>query len=104
MQGPGTDAYARPARWLSATRSVTATDGAQRICSNDLGEVKRRTKVIGRFSCETSCLTLVWAVPDLLFSHASNGATFTDLDRKRLHRIKYPPPEASAPDEEVTAA
>jgi hypothetical protein len=33
---------------------------------------------------ETSCLTLVWAVLDLFFSHASNGATFTDVDRQHL--------------------
>jgi putative transposase len=28
-----------------------------------LGEVKRRTKVMGRFPGEESCLTLVWAKP-----------------------------------------
>jgi hypothetical protein len=32
---------------------------------------------MGRFPGETSCLSLVWAVLDLFFSHASNGATFT---------------------------
>ncbi len=26
---------------------------------------------------------------DLFFSHASNGATFTDVDRQHLYRIKY---------------
>jgi hypothetical protein len=61
-------------------------------------------KVIGRFPGETSCLSLVWAVLDLFFSHASNGATFTDLDRQHLYRIKYPPADESASDEEVTAA
>ena len=44
------------------------------------------------------------AVLDLFFSHASNGATFTDLDRKHLYRIKYQPAEQSPPGEEVTAA
>jgi hypothetical protein len=44
---------------------------------------------MGRFPGETSCLTLVWAVLDLFFSHASDGATFTDVDRQRLYRIKY---------------
>jgi hypothetical protein len=38
-----------------------------------LGEVKRRTKVIGRFPGETSCLTLVWSVLDLYVTHATNG-------------------------------
>jgi hypothetical protein len=46
----------------------------------------------------------VWAVLDLFFSHASNGATFTDLDRQHLYRIKYPPADPAAVDEEVTAA
>jgi putative transposase len=35
------------------------------LLERSLGEVKRRTKVIGRFPGETSCLTLVWAVLDL---------------------------------------
>ena len=34
------------------------------LLERSLGEVKRRTKVIGRFPGETSCLTLVWAVLD----------------------------------------
>ena len=53
------------------------------LLERSLGEVKRRTKVIGRFPGETSCLSLVWAVLDLFFTHASNGATFTDVDRHR---------------------
>ena len=47
---------------------------------------------MGRFPGETSCLSLVWAVLDLFFSHASNGATFTALDRQHLYRIKYGKP------------
>jgi putative transposase len=35
------------------------------LLERSLGEVKRRTKVMGRFPGETSCLTLVWAVLDL---------------------------------------
>jgi putative transposase len=67
------------------------------LLERSLGEVRRRTKVIGRFPGETSCLTLVWAVLDLFFSHASNGATFTDLDRQHLYRIKYQPAESALP-------
>jgi putative transposase len=74
------------------------------LLERSLGEVRRRTKVIGRFPGETICLTLVWAVLDLFFSHASNGATFTDLDRQHLYRIKYQPAEPATVDEEVTAA
>jgi transposase-like protein len=40
-----------------------------------MGEVKRRTKVIGRFPGETSYLTLVWAVLDLYISHATNASS-----------------------------
>ena len=53
-----------------------------------LGEVKRRTKVIGRFPGETSCLTLVWAVLDLYISHATNGIKFTQLERQYLKRLR----------------
>jgi hypothetical protein len=42
-------------------------------------------KVMGRFPGETNCLSLVWAVLDLFFSHASKGATFTDVDRLRIY-------------------
>ena len=74
------------------------------LLERSLGEVRRRTKVIGRFPGEISCLALVWAVLDLFFSHASNGATFTDLDRQHLYRIKYQPAEPATIDEEVPAA
>jgi transposase-like protein len=74
------------------------------LLERSLGEVRRRTKVIGRFPGETSCLSMVWAVLDLFFSHASNGATFTDLDRQHLYRIKYQEAEPPPIDEEATAA
>jgi putative transposase len=73
------------------------------LLERSLGEVKRRTKVIGRFPGETSCLTLVWAVLDLYISHATNGIKFTQLERQALKRVRY---EGSdhALAEEVTAA
>jgi putative transposase len=74
------------------------------LLQRSLGEVRRRTKVMGRFPGETSCLSLVWAVLDLFFSHASNGATFTDVDRQHLYRIKYRQADPDTLDEEVTAA
>src|SRR3954452_21111098 len=58
---------------------------------------------MGRFPGETSCLTLVWAVLDLLISHETNGIRFTALDRQHLNRTRYTPGENDAP-EEVTAA
>ena len=59
------------------------------LLERSLGEVKRRTKVIGRFPGETSCLTLVWAVLDLYISHATNGIRFTQLERQHLKRLSY---------------
>jgi putative transposase len=73
------------------------------LLERSLGEVKRRTKVIGRFPGETSCLTLVWAVLDLYLTHATNGIKFTQLERQRLKRIRYEGHEQAAP-EEVNAA
>jgi putative transposase len=73
------------------------------LLERSLGEVKRRTKVIGRFPGETSCLTLVWAVLDLYISHATNGINFTQLERQRLKRISYGG-DAEAVAEEVNAA
>jgi transposase-like protein len=73
------------------------------LLERSLGEVKRRTKVIGRFPGETSCLTLVWAVLDLYISHAANGIKFTQLERQRLKRIRDEGHEQTI-SEEVTAA
>ena len=52
----------------------------------------------------SSCLSLVFAVLDLFIAHASNGATFTELDRQHLYRIKYRQTDPDTIDEEVTAA
>jgi putative transposase len=73
------------------------------LLERSLGEVKRRTKVMGRFPGEESCLTLVWAVLDLLISHETNGIRFSELDRQRLNHVRYHEPEHALP-EEVTAA
>jgi putative transposase len=72
------------------------------LLERSLGEVKRRTKVMGRFPGEDSCLTLVWAVLDLLITHETNGIRLTELDRQRLNRNRYAAPDDAA--EEVTAA
>jgi len=73
------------------------------LLERSLGEVKRRTKVMGRFPGEDSCLTLVWAVLDLLITHETNGINFTEVDRQHLARTRYTPAE-NAITEEVTAA
>ena len=56
------------------------------LLERSLGEVKRRTKVIGRFPGETSCLSLCWAVLDLVIAGA-NRVRFDDLDRQLIERI-----------------
>jgi putative transposase len=73
------------------------------LLERSLGEVKRRTKVIGRFPGETSCLTLVWAVLDLYITHATNGIKFTQLERQQLKRTRYEGQAQTTP-EEVSAA
>jgi putative transposase len=73
------------------------------LLERSLGEVKRRTKVIGRFPGETSCLTLVWAVLDLYMTHATNGVRFTQLERQRVKRMRYEGSDQTIP-EEVSAA
>lgn len=56
------------------------------LLERTLGEVRRRTKVIGRFPGEASCLSLCWAVLDLIITH-SNKVRFTDLELQQLRRI-----------------
>ena len=73
------------------------------LLERSLGEVKRRTKMIGRFPGETSCLSLVWAVLDLYISHATNGIKFTQLERQRLKRMRYEESEQTTPEEVSTA-
>jgi transposase-like protein len=57
------------------------------LLERSLAEVNRRTKVIGRFPGETSCLTLVWAVLDLYITHEKTGFWYRLLERQRLKRI-----------------
>ncbi|RDI73161.1 transposase [Gaiella occulta] len=56
------------------------------LLERSLGEVKRRTKAIGRFPGETSCLSLCWAVLDLVIAGA-NRVRFDDLERQQIARI-----------------
>jgi transposase-like protein len=49
------------------------------LLERSLEEVRRRTKVIGRFPGETSCLTMAWAVMDLIIAGARGlGLTLPD--------------------------
>ena len=73
------------------------------LLERSLGEVKRADQVMGRFPGEQSCLSLVWAVLDLLITHETNAIRFNQLDRQRLTRIRYQDAD-QATAAEVTAA
>jgi putative transposase len=73
------------------------------LLERSLGEVKRRTKVMGRFPGESSCLTLVWAVLDLLITHQTNGIHFNALDHQRLKRARYEGTEQTITKEAAAA-
>jgi putative transposase len=69
-------------RWpLHLRRRLRSTN----LLERSLVEVRRRTKVIGRFPGEASCLSMCWAVMDLTIA-GSRGLGLTDLDRQRLPR------------------
>ena len=94
------DALVAHLRWPSEHRKrIRSTNLLERT----FVEVRRRTKVIGRFPGETSCLTLVWAVLDLYITHAKNGVRFSQLERQRLRRLRYEGHNETTP-EEVSAA
>ncbi len=57
------------------------------LLERSLGEVKRRTKVIGRFPGETSCLSLCWAVMDLVIA-AGPGLALTDFEHQQLAQMR----------------
>jgi putative transposase len=57
------------------------------LLERSLEEVRRRTKVIGRFPGETSCLSLCWAVLDI-FIASSRGLGLTDLDHQRIAEVR----------------
>lgn len=57
------------------------------LLERSLEEVKRRTKVIGRFPGETSCLSMCWAVLDLFLAGA-RGLGLSDLEYKLVGPMK----------------
>jgi transposase-like protein len=110
----------KQAYWRALDDAISPSDAKQRLqalvdelykggwrstnlLERSLGEVKRRTKVMGRFPGEDSCLTLVWAVLDLLITHQTNGIHFNQLNHQRLKRMRYEGHEQPT-TEEVTAA
>jgi hypothetical protein len=57
------------------------------LLERSLEEVRRRTKVIGRFPGETSCLSLCWAVLDLFLAGA-RGLGLSDLECRQVVQMK----------------
>jgi len=53
------------------------------LLERSLGEIKRRTRVIGRSPGETSGLSLCWAALDLVIAGA-RGLGLTDLDQREI--------------------
>ena len=57
------------------------------LLERSLEEVKRRTKVIGRFPGQTNCLSLCWAVLDLFIASA-RGLGLTELEHRQLAQMR----------------
>lgn len=57
------------------------------LLERSLGEVQRRVRVIGRFPGESSCLSLCWAVLDLVIAGA-RSLGLSDLDHRDLERLR----------------
>ncbi|MBO0838365.1 MAG: IS256 family transposase [Actinobacteria bacterium] len=70
------------------------------LLERSLGEVRRRTKVIGRFPGESSCLSLIWATLDLFIAGARglgpNPFERQQLAQLRAVRLAPPPKQMSA--------
>src|SRR3954463_13567251 len=92
------DALVAHLRWPSEHRKRIRTTN---LLERTFVEVRRRTKVIGRFPGETSALSLIWAVLELT-SRGWRGVVMTPktvAEIERLRRRRRP-----APTEEVIAA
>jgi transposase-like protein len=98
------DALVAHLRWPSEHRKRIRTTN---LLERTFVEVRRRTKVIGRFPGETSALSLIWAVLELS-SRGWRGVVMTpktvaEIERLRRQRSRVDDPE-TAEREEVVAA
>jgi putative transposase len=67
------------------------------LLERSLEEVRRRTKVIGRFPGEASCLSLCWAVMDLVIAGA-RGMGLTSFDQPQLANLRAARDPSPSPD------
>jgi putative transposase len=92
------DALVAHLRWPSEHRKrIRSTNLLERT----FVEVRRRTKVIGRFPGETSALSLIWAVLELT-SRGWRGVVMTPRSVAEIERLRRR--QHTATSEEVTAA
>jgi hypothetical protein len=78
--------------FTSATRSDGTSGCPPRICSGGrVGEVKGRTKVSGRFPGETSCVSLCWAVMDIVIAATE---ALRSLTSNSSTSVRWAPPGA----------
>jgi putative transposase len=99
------DALVAHLRWPSEHRKRIRTTN---LLERTFVEVRRRTKVIGRFPGETSALSLIWAVLELS-SRGWRGVVMTpktvaEIERLRRQRASAPRSDDTADAEEVVAA
>jgi transposase-like protein len=78
------DALVTHLRWPSEHRKRIRTTN---LLERTFVEVRRRTKVIGRFPGETSALSLVWAVLELS-SRGWRGVTMTPKTVAEIERVR----------------
>src|SRR5262249_58987865 len=97
------DALVAHLRWPSEHRKRIRTTN---LLERTFVEVRRRTKVIGRFPGETSALSLIWAVLELS-SRGWRGVVMTPravAEIERLRRGQPSDPDQPSTTEEVIAA
>ena len=95
----------RSSRTCAGRPSTASGSGRTNLLERTFVEVRRRTKVIGRFPGETSALSLIWAVLELS-SRGWRGVVMTPTDRRR---DRTPPPRTAhhqhhAPDNNSSGA
>jgi Transposase, Mutator family len=74
-------------RNVNYSRRLRKRFRSSNLLERSLEEAKRRTKVIGRFPGETSCLSKCWAVL-ALFLAGARGLGLTDLEYKQVGPMK----------------
>ena len=95
------DALVVHLRWPSEHRKRIRTTN---LLERTFVEVRRRTKVIGRFPGETSALSLIWAVLELS-SRGWRGVVMTPKTVAEIERIRRPQTDTpTTTTEEVIAA